>query len=122
MPDLPVLLGWILVGWYCGTPSPFHPPVPILPPSPIHPPGPIYPPSPIDPPPYPPSPIDPGPRRWLVLGVLGAIGGVIGGYVFAQLFKVEYGAARRRSARRSPGSFVGARLVADVGGMVMWRR
>ena len=121
MPDLPVLLGWILVGWYCGTPSPFHPPVPILPPSPIHPPGPIHPPSPIDPPPYPPSPIDPGPRRWLVLGVLGAIGGVIGGYVFAQLFKVEYGAAAGVLLTFA-GSFVGARLVADVGGMVMWRR
>lgn len=116
MPDLPVLVGWLLVGWFCGTPIPHLPPSPILPPNPIYPPGP-----PVDPGPHPPSPIDPGPRRWLVLGVLGAVGGVIGGYVFAQLFKVDYGAAASLLLTFA-GSFVGARLVADVGSLIMPRR
>jgi hypothetical protein len=98
MPELPVILGWLLVGWFCGTP------IPHLPPSPIH----------------PPTPVDPSPwwQRWVVFGVLGAVGGVIGGYVFGQLFNVDYGAAAGILLTLA-GSFVGARLVADIGGMAM---
>jgi uncharacterized membrane protein YeaQ/YmgE (transglycosylase-associated protein family) len=116
MPDLPVLVGWLLVGWFCGTPFPHHPPSPIHPPSPTVPPNPILPPNPI----HPPAPGDPGPwwQRWVVLGVLGAIGGLLGGYVFGQLFKIEYATAAGILLSFA-GSFVGARLVTDIGGFVM---
>ena len=110
MPDLTVILGWLLVGWFCGTPVPGLPPNPVLPPSPIRPP------TPVEPVPHPPTP-DPGPwwQRWVVLGVLGAVGGVAGGYVFGQLFNVDYGESAG-VLLTLVGSFVGARLLGDVGG------
>jgi hypothetical protein len=114
MPEFAVLLGWVLVGWYCGTPFPHYPP------SPIHPPAPIHPPNPSDPVPHPPVPIGPGPwwQRWAVFGVLGAVGGVVGGYVFGQLFNVDYGEAAGILLSFA-GTFVGARLFADVGGALV---
>jgi hypothetical protein len=111
MPDLAVFLGWLLVGWFCGTP-----PSPVLPPSPILPPNPVVPPSPV----HQPGPGDPDPwwRRWAVLGVLGAIGGLLGGYLFGLLFSVDYATAAGILLTFA-GSFVGARLVADIGGAVI---
>lgn len=102
MPDVAVLLSWLMVGWFFGLPpNPVLPPNPILPPSPVHPPGPGDP--------------DPWWQRWAVRGVLGAIGGLIGGYAFGLLFKVDYGTAAGILLTLA-GTFVGARLVSDVGG------
>jgi hypothetical protein len=119
MPDVAVLVGWLLVGWFCGTPpllppNPIHPPSPTLPPSPILPPDPIHPPSPIKP-----TPPEPDPwRGYLIGGVIGAVGGVIGGYVFAQLFGADYANAAQLLVT-FVGALVGGRLLGDLGVLLM---
>ena len=107
MPDISVLVGWLLVGWFCGTP-PLLPPNPILPPSPILPPNPILPPRP-EPDPW---------LRYLIAGVIAAVGGLIGGFVFAQLFGAGY-ADPAGLLVTFVGAFVGARLLAGLAAFLM---
>jgi hypothetical protein len=102
MPDLPLLLGWVLVGW-CGT-VPWWVKIKFPPPPP------------------PPDP-DPWWRDYLVGGVLGAIGGAIGGWVFGQLFTLDFAEIDAASMLLTfAGAFVGARLVTDVANLAMGSR
>ena len=91
--DLPIVVGWLLVGW-CGT-VPRH---------------------------WPPQPPDPNPwMRYIIGAVIGAVGGAIGGWVFGQLFSVDY-AETASVLLTFAGAFVGGRLASDVGGLVMASR
>jgi hypothetical protein len=93
MPDLPVLIGWLLVGW-CGTP--WRPRWPV-----------------------PPPPPDGNPwMRYVIGGVIGAVGGVIGGYVFGQLFGADL-AADAGVLLSLVGAFAGGRILGDVAGLAM---
>jgi len=96
MPEVPVLIGWVLVGW-CGTVPRPRPPFP--------------------PPPDP----DPWWRNYLVGGILAVIGGVVGGYAFDQLFSVDL-ATTGGVLLSLAGAFVGGRLAGDIGGLAMGAR
>lgn len=97
MPELPILIGWLLVGW-CGTvPRPR--------------------------PPFPPTPPDPDPwwRGYLLIGIVGAVGGVIGGFVFDQLLSADLTSAAGILLTFA-GAFVGSRLAGDLGAVGMRAR
>ena len=94
MPDLPVLVGWALLGW-CGTvPRPR--------------------------PPFPPTPPDPEPWwRGALIGIaIGLVGGVIGGWTFNQLFSADLGSAAGVLLTFA-GAFAGGRVAGDLGAMGM---
>lgn len=91
MPSIALLIGWALVGW-CGTgPRPKWP----------------------SPPGGPPDPDPWGP--YLVTSLIGIAGGVVGGWVFAQLFGVDQAAAG--IAVSLIGAFAGGRIAADAAAM-----
>jgi hypothetical protein len=97
VPDLPILVGWLLVGW-CGTvPRPR--------------------------PPFPPTPPDPDPwwRSTLLTGLVGVVGGVIGGWAFDQLFSADLGSAAGVLLTFA-GAFVGGRIANDIGAVGMSAR
>lgn len=85
--NLSLITLWVLVGW-CGT---------------------------VPRPPFPPDP--PTTRTWLVSRVIGMVAGLVGGYVFTQVFlpsdPVPWRAAVFAAAS-AVGAFVGARVVTDI--------
>jgi len=97
MPELPILVGWVVLGW-CGTvPRPR--------------------------PPFPPNPPDPDPwwRGYLIGAVIGIIGGVIGGWVFDQLFQPDLASAAG-ALLTFAGAFAGGRLIGDLAAAGMGSR
>lgn len=92
--NVALLAAWVLVGW-CGTgPRPKWP----------RPPG----------PPDPPDPWGP----YLMGGIIAAVGGVVGGWVFGQLLGVDQASAAGMVVTLV-GAFAGGRLVGDIAGMAM---
>jgi hypothetical protein len=79
---------WILVGW-CGTPP--------------------------RPWPWPPGPPDPNP--WIVK-ILGAIGGLVGGWVFNSVWAIEGSASGIDVAATAAGAWVGAVIIANIYGLI----
>jgi hypothetical protein len=80
---------WALVGW-CGT----------VPPRPL-----------------PPLPDPPRPRPWFVSKAIGMVAGVVGGYVFTQVFLPQDPDPIRSAlfaAASAVGAFVAARVVTDI--------
>lgn len=92
MPSLALLAGWIIVGW-CGTGRPKWP--------------------------RPPGPPDPGPwGPYLIGGIIAAVGGVVGGWAFGQLFTVDAASAAGVLVTLA-GAYAGGRLAGDIAGLAM---
>jgi hypothetical protein len=94
---------WALVGW-CGTPWPRWWRWPI-------------------PPPPEPDPRGPSPQPWLVSKIIGVVGGIAGGWVYAEVFGPlpdpwnpgpEPWMRGLAVAATALGAFVGARLLSDI--------
>jgi hypothetical protein len=95
MPAFALLAAWVIVGW-CGTvPRPRWP----------HPPG-------------PPDPDPWGP--YLIGGIVAAVGGVVGGWVFGQLLAIDQLSAAGIVVTLM-GAFAGGRLAGDIVGLAMGR-
>jgi len=93
---------WLLAGW-CGTPSPR--PIPI--PRPDQ-----------EPPRAGPIP-DPRPQSWVILKVVGAVGGIIGGLVFDRVFNGAPLPAQSLGwiAATSFGALIFGRVLSEVAGL-----
>jgi hypothetical protein len=80
---------WAIVGW-CGTVP--RPPIPL------------------------PPPPDPDPDPWY--RVIGAVGGILGGWAFSQVFPAGDASLAVLAATTGIGALIGSALVADIYGMV----
>jgi hypothetical protein len=92
MPGVGLLVAWLIVGWCGSVPRPHWP--------------------------QPPGPPDPDPwGPYLMGGVIAAVGGVVGGWVFGQLLGIDQAAAAGILVTLA-GAFAGGRLAADATGLV----
>jgi hypothetical protein len=90
-----LLVGYLIAGW-CGTRGPR--------------------------PPIPPQPPDPDPwSRYLIDGVIGALGGLVGGFLFASLFGIDV-ATDVGVLIGVAGAFFGGRILSDLARLAMPNR
>jgi hypothetical protein len=94
-----LIIFWLLVGW-CGTvPHPPFPPVP--------------------------DPDPPRPHPWLVSKVIGGVAGIIGGWVYTQVFLPQDPDPIRSAlfaAASAVGAYVAAGVITDIYGQITTRR
>jgi hypothetical protein len=97
-----LIVFWLLVG-FCGTVPfpPFPRPVPD------------------------PDPNPPGPYPWLVSKIIGGVAGIIGGWVFTQVFLPQDPIPLRSAlfaAASAVGAYVAANIATDIYGQISNRR